>query len=320
MAVKMVFWPAFKPDWMARVRELEVEACEADSEAAALDLIADADAYYGRMTPALLAAGKKLRWIQATSAGLDGYYFPELRDSEVTVTNLRGIYSDVIAEHVFALLLSMARGMPAYFRSQLEGRWENKSVPVIHVAGTTLGVLGLGGIGLAVAERGHAFGMRVLALDPAPKGQPDYVKRIYGVHELHEMLGEVDFFVICAPHTGETDRMIDAAALNAMKPSAIFINIGRGKVVDLAALTRALGNGEIAGAGLDVFEEEPLPEGHPLWAMENVMITPHVAAISDRIEDRRIGLILENIQRFRDGEPLLNVVDNRKGYVVSLSE
>ncbi|MDE3260246.1 MAG: D-2-hydroxyacid dehydrogenase [Gemmatimonadota bacterium] len=320
MAVKMVFWPAFKPDWMARIRELVVEACEADSEAAALDLIGDADAYYGRMTPALLAAGNKLRWIQATSAGLDGYYFPELRDSDVTVTNLRGIYSDVIAEHVFALLLSMARGIPAYFRSQQEGRWENKDVPVIHVAGTTLGVLGLGGIGLAVAERGHAFGMRVLALDPAPKGRPDYVERIYGVHELHEMLGEVDFFVICVPHTGETDRMIDAAALKAMKPSAIFINIGRGKVVDLAALTRALGNGEIAGAGLDVFEEEPLPEGHPLWAMENVMITPHVAAISDRIEDRRIGVILENIRRFRDGEPLLNVVDNKRGYVVSLSE
>lgn len=320
MAVKMVFWPAFKPDWMARVRDLGVEVCEADSEAAALDLIGDADAYYGRMTPALLAAGNKLRWIQATSAGLDGYYFPELRDSDVTVTNLRGIYSDVIAEHVFALLLSMARGIPAYFRSQQEGRWENNDIPVIHVAGTTLGVLGLGGIGLAVAERGHAFGMRVLALDPAPKGRPDYVERIYGVHELHEMLGEVDFFVICVPHTGETDRMIDAAALKAMKPSAIFINIGRGKVVDLAALTRALGNGEIAGAGLDVFEEEPLQEGHPLWAMENVMITPHVAAISDRIEDRRIGLILENIQRFRDGEPLLNVVDNKRGYVVSLSE
>ena len=320
MAVKMIFWPAFKPDWMARIRELGVEACEADSEATALDLICDADAYYGRMTPALLAAGKKLRWIQATSAGLDGYYFPELRDSDVTVTNLRGIYSDVIAEHVFALLLSMARGIPAYFRSQQEGRWESKDVPVIHVAGTTLGVLGLGGIGLAVAERGHAFGMRVLALDPAPKGRPDYVERVYGVHELHEMLGEVDFFVICAPHTGETDRMIDAAALKAMKSSAIFINIGRGKVVDLAALTRALGNGEIAGAGLDVFEEEPLPEGHPLWAMENVMITPHVAAISDRIEDRRIGLILDNIQRFRDGEPLLNVVDNKRGYVVFLSE
>ena len=320
MAVKMVFWPAFKPDWMARVRDLGVAVCEADSEAAALDLIGDADAYYGRMTPALLSAGRKLRWIQATSAGLDGYYFPELHESQVTVTNLRGIYSDVIAEHVFALLLSLARGIPAYFRSQLEGRWENKSIPVIHVAGTTLGVLGLGGIGLAVAERGHAFGMRVLALDPAPKARPDHVERIYGVDELHEMLGEVDFFVICAPHTGETDRMIDAAALKAMKPSAIFINIGRGKVVDLAALTRALGNGEIAGAGLDVFEEEPLQEGHPLWAMENVMITPHVAAISDRIEDRRIGLILENIQRFRDGEPLLNVVDNKRGYVVSLSE
>ena len=320
MAVKMVFWPALSPDWMGRIREIGMETHEAESEAAALDLIGDADAYYGRMTPALLSAGKKLRWIQATSAGLDGYYFPELHESQVTVTNLRGIYSDVIAEHVFALLLSLARGIPEYFRSQLEGRWEKKHVPVIHVAGTTLGVLGLGGIGLAVAERGHAFGMRVLALDPAPKGRPDYVERIYGVDELHAMLGEVDFFVLCAPHTGETDRMIDAAALRAMKPSAIFINIGRGKVVDLAALTRALMNGELAGAGLDVFEEEPLAEGHPLWGMGNVMITPHVAAHSDRIEERRIGLIAENVRRFRDGEPLLNVVDNRKGYVVAVNE
>ncbi len=320
MAVKMVFWPALSPDWMGRIREIGVETHEAESEAAALELIGDADAFYGRMTPALLAAGTRLRWIQATSAGLDGYYFPELHESDVTVTNLRGIYSDVIAEHVFALLLSLARGIPEYFRSQLEGRWERKHVPVIHVAGTTLGVLGLGGIGLAVAERGHAFGMRVLALDPAPKGRPEFVEQTYGVDELHAMLGEVDFFVLSAPHTGETDRMIDAAALRAMKPSAIFINIGRGKVVDLAALTRALMNGELAGAGLDVFEEEPLAEGHPLWGMENVMITPHVAAHSDRIEDRRIGLIAENVRRFRDGEPLLNVVDNRKGYVVAVNE
>ena len=200
---------------------------------------------------------------------------------------------------------------------KVDGR--KKTVPVIHVAGTTLGVLGLGGIGLAVAERGHAFGMRVLALDPAPKGRPDYVERIYGVDEFHAMLGAVDFFVICVPHTGRTDRLIDAAALKAMKQSAIFINIGRGKVVDLAALTRALQQGELAGAGLDVFEEEPLAEGHPLWAMENVMITPHVGAESDRIEDRRIGLILENVRRFLDGAPLLNVVDNKEGYVVSLN-
>ena len=320
MAVKMVFWPALSPDWMGRIRNIGVETREADSEAAALDLIGDADAFYGRMTPALLAAGKNLRWVQATSAGLDGYYFPELHESDVTVTNLRGIYSDVIAEHVFALLLSLARGLPEYFRSQLEGRWEKKPVPVIHVAGTTLGVLGLGGIGLAVAERGHAFGMRVLALDPAPKARPDHVERIFGVDELHEMLADVDFFVICAPHTGETDRMIDAEALRAMKRSAVFINIGRGKVVDLAALTRALQKGELAGAGLDVFEEEPLAEGHPLWAMENVMITPHVAADSDRIEDRRIGLIAENVRRFQDGRALLNVVDNRKGYVVALNQ
>ena len=247
MAVKMVFWPAFKPDWMRRVRDLGVEAREADSEAAALDQIVNADAFYGRMTPALLAAAGKLRWVQATSAGLDGYFFPELRESAVTVTNLRGIYSDVIAEHVFALLLSLARGIPVYFRSQLEGRWEKKTRSGDPRGGYHAGCAGSGRHRTRGCRTGHAFGMRVLALDPAPKGRPDYVERIYGVDELHAMLGEADFFVICVPHTGHTDRLIDAAALKAMKQSAIFINIGRGKVVDLAALTRALQQGRTGG-------------------------------------------------------------------------
>ncbi|MDA0709891.1 MAG: D-2-hydroxyacid dehydrogenase [bacterium] len=317
MAVKMVFWPALRADWMAEVRGLGgVEVVEAKSEKEALSQIGDADAYYGKVTPELLSGAKKLRWIQATSAGLDGFFFPELRVHSVVVTNQRGIYSDVIADHVFAFLLSFARGMHHFVRRQLEGRWEKQGVPVIHVAGRTLGVMGLGGIGLAVAQRGAAFGMRVLAMDPAPKGKPEYVERIYDPSELHEFLGECDFPVICVPHTGETDHMIDAAALGVMKKTAVLINIGRGKVLDLAALTQALEAGALAGAALDVFEEEPLVEGHPLWKMENVMITPHVAAISPEIEKRRIALILENIRRFRDGKRLLNEVDKKAGYVV----
>ena len=157
-----------------------------------------------------------------------------------------------------------------------------KGAPVIHLAGTTLGVVGLGGIGLAVAERGPVFGMRVLGMDPAPKGKPDFIARIYSPDELAEMVAVSDFVVICVPHTAETEGLFDADMFGAMKNTGILINIGRGKVVKLQALTEALQRGQIGGAGLDVYEEEPLQEGHALWAIENVILTPHVAGFRPR--------------------------------------
>ena len=320
MSAKMVFWSKMPEAWMAKVRKLEIEVCEVNDEAEAMEEIVDADAYYGRMSPELLAAAKKVRWIQATSAGLDNYFFPELRAHSAEVTNMRGIYSDVIAEHVFAFLLTLSRGMQIYFRRQLEGRWAPQGVDVVHVAGKTIGVLGLGGIGLAVAKRAAAFGMRVLAVDPAPKGTLDYVEQVYPPQDLEKVLSESDCFVVCVPHTAETDRLIDARALAVMKKTAFFINIGRGKVVDLAALTSTLQAGNLAGAALDVFEEEPLAEGHPLWSMENVIVTPHVAAYSDEIEPRRYRMIVENVRRFCAGEQLLNVVDKQVGYVVEKND
>ena len=316
MRVAMVFWPPLGPEWMQKVGELGIEVREARSEQEALARIADADALYGRLTPALLASAERLRWVHATSAGLDGFFFPELRESAITVTNMRGVYSDVIADHVFAYILCFARGLHLYMRRQVQGKWAHGEAPVTHLAGTTLGVIGLGGIGLEVAARGRAFGMRVLAVDPAPKDDLDHVEVLGGSECLHDLLGRSDFAVICVPHTGETEHLIDPAALKAMKPSAILINVGRGKVVDTEALVAALTAGTIGGAGLDVFEEEPLPEGHPLWQMENVMITPHVASVSPEIEARRNGLLLDNIRRFCRGERLLNVVDKQRGYVV----
>jgi len=316
MAVNMVFWPPLEASWMGKIRDLGVDVHEVRSEAEALARIADADALYGRVTPALLAAAKKLRWVQSSSVGLDRFFFPELRASSITVTNVRGIFSDSIAEHVLAFILSFASGMHIYVRRQMEGRWSKADVGVIDLEGTSLGIIGLGGIGLAVAERGRAFGMRILGVDPAPKATPDYIETIWGPERLHEMLREADFVVICVPHTPETEYMIDTAALNTMKRSAILINVGRGKVVHLAALTRALEVGGIGGAGLDVFEEEPLPEEHPLWGMENVMITPHAGGGSPRIGERRCVLVVENVRRFCKGERLLNVVDKQKGYVV----
>ncbi len=315
MGMRMLFQRELDEEWMQRIRDLGVETVVIRSEEEALAQVAEAEAYYGRPSPSVLAAAKRLRWIQATSAGLDNYFYPDLRVHPATVTSMRGIYSDVIADHVFAYILSFARGMHHYVRNQVKGVWQ-RGAPVIHLAGTTLGIVGLGGIGLEVAKRGHAFDMKILAIDPAPKARPGYVEAIHGPEELHTVLAKADFVVICTPHTGETEYMIDEGALAAMREAAILINIGRGKVVDLEALTRALEGGEIGGAGLDVFEVEPLPEGHPLWGMDNVMITPHLAGVSPEVQGRRMALIVENARRFCSEEPLLNVVDKKRGYVV----
>ena len=209
MAIKMVLQRRLEDEYMRQIRDLGVETVVVTAEEDVPRVIGDADAYFGGMTPEILKAGKKLRWVQATSAGLDGYYFPKLRASDLTVTNIRGIYSDVIADHVFSLVMAFARGLHHYVRKQSQGRWE-KGAPVIHLAGTTLGVVGLGGIGLAVAERGPVFGMRVLGMDPAPKGKPDFIARIYSPDELAEMVAVSDFVVICVPHTAETEGLFDA--------------------------------------------------------------------------------------------------------------
>ena len=315
MAIKMVLQRALEDKYMRQIHDLGVETVVVKTEGEALDAIGDADAYFGKMTPELLKAGEKLRWVQATSAGLDGYYFPELHESDLAVTNIRGIYSDVIADHVFSMVMAFARGLHHYVRSQSRGKWE-KGAPIIHLGGTMLGVVGLGGIGLAVAERGPTFGMRVVGMDPAPKGKPDFIERVYSPDELLDMVSACDFVVICVPHTPETEGLFNANMFGAMKDTGILINIGRGMVVQLDALVDALNSGQIGGAGLDVYEQEPLPEGHALWEMENVILTPHVAGVSPEIDKRRKVLIVENVRRFCAGESLLNVVDNKRGYVV----
>lgn len=312
----MVMFPALNADVVAAIRGVGLEVVETEAEEDALAAIGDADCFYGRITSRLLEAGVGLRWIQATSAGLDNYFFPELRQSAVTMTNLRGIYSDVIADHVFAFVLMFARGMHIYHRHRIDQNWV-KGAPVIHLGGTTIGVVGLGGIGLEVCRRAHSFGMRVVGVDPAPKARPVYVQAIYDPSDLNQMLCRSDFVVICVPHTSETEYMIDRGAMMQMKRGAILVNIGRGKVVDLSALADSIESGALGGAALDVFEEEPLPPDHRLWLMEQVLITPHVAGTSPEIQKRREETIIENAKRFVAGEPLLNVVDKQKGYVVA---
>jgi phosphoglycerate dehydrogenase-like enzyme len=310
-----------------------MQVVNADSPERALQEIADADGMFGKITPELLAAAKQLRWVQTATASLEHYVFPELIEHPLTLTNMRGLFSDVIADHVFGYILCFARNLHTYIRQQSEARY----VPVggeeersnfaagtcwissmdrahLHVSDCTLGIVGLGQIGSEIARRAKCFGMRVLAVDPYQTAVPEGVEAIWQLDRLPQLLGESDFVVVAAPHTPETAGMFQREQFQQMKPNGYFINIGRGAIVSLAALTAALVAGEIAGAALDVFEIEPLPPEHPLWAMPNVIITPHVAACSVRLAERHLHVLLQNVHNFAQGKPLQNLVRKDKWF------
>jgi phosphoglycerate dehydrogenase-like enzyme len=333
--MKLLLFPPVEPARLEKIQQAAgaMAVTNAMDEAAALAQIEDADAFFGKMTPPLLGAAKKLRWVQSPTASLEHYVFPALIEHPCQLTNMRGLFSDVIADHVFGYILCFARNLHLYLRRQIEARWEPvggedertgfSSGPAqvssidrahIHLADATLGVFGLGEIGSEIARRGLAFGMRVLAVDPYAKSAPNGVEGPWPQERLPDLLAASDFVVIAAPHTPETEKLFRRAQFQQMKKSAYLINIGRGAIVDLADLTAALEAGEIAGAGLDVFETEPLPASHPLWKRENVILTPHIAAASTRIAERHLEVLLDNVRRFANGEELRNVVNKAKWF------
>ena len=328
--MKLVIHPAVEAERFEEIVAAagDMRVVNAADSSMALQEIADADAFFGRMTPELLRAARQLRWVQSPTASLEHYMFPELTEHLCVLTNMRGLYSDVIADHVFCYILCFARNFHRYIRYQTQGRWQlvggeaerdgflvgpavvtNRDRAHLHVSDRTLGVVGLGGIGSEVVRRGLAFGMRVVAVDPVQTHTPHGVAALWKPERLGDLLAQADFVVIAAPHTPQTEKLFRRSQFRQMKPTAYLINVGRGAIVDLAELTAALEAGEIAGAGLDVFEVEPLPEGHPLWGMENVIITPHVASLSPRIAERHLATLLDNVGRFARGGPLQNVVN-----------
>jgi phosphoglycerate dehydrogenase-like enzyme len=275
------------------------------------------DAAIGFCTPELVEAGKKIRWIQVTSAGVEACVaIPGVRERDILVTNMQRIGGPIIAEHTMAMVLAFTRGIDLYVPVQARGEWRRATPPgrMTVVDGKTLLVVGLGGIGSEVAKRAHALGMKVTATRASGRTGPQFVSYVGLPDELPKLAAEADFVVNTAPLTPQTTNIFDAAFFAKMKPTAYFINVARGRSVVTAALVDALNNKQIAGAGLDVTEPEPLPSDHPLWKAPNVIITPHVANDSDLGFEAQAQVVLENLRRYQAGEPMLSVVDVNKGY------
>lgn len=299
-------------DWPRRLRELipDIHVNVTFSAGEAMELIGEADAAFGNIVPELFERAENLRWISCPQAGPSaGYYHQSLIDSEVVVTNVRGIYNDYISAHIMAFLLSFARDLPGYFRSQQAGEWYPRPIPVYLPESTAL-IVGVGGIGGETARLCAQFGITVIGVDARITNPPPGVSELHPPKALDALLPKANFVVMTVPETPSTQGMIGADQFRAMNPNSYLINIGRGATIRLDDLDAALRDGEIAGAALDVFEAEPLPPGHPLWTAPGMLITPHVAAASGpNLDERRTELFMDNCVRFDEGRPLRNVVD-----------
>ena len=299
----------------AAVPGMEIVHCE--NRAEDLASLPGAQACFGTLDPELLAAADRLQWLAAPAAGPPkGYYFPELIASEVVVTNFRGIFNDHISAHIMAFVLAFARGMHHYFRDQFAGHWREggEASPSTHLPEATALIVGVGGIGAETARQCKNWGMATIGVDPRVGSPPPGVDELHHPDDLDGLLPRADFILVTAPQTPRTQGLFTSTRFERMKASAYFVNIGRGANVSLADLDHALRQGLIAGAGLDVFEEEPLPREHPLWTAPNFLMTPHVAAAGPYLEERRRDLLVENCRRFARGEGLANVVDKESWF------
>jgi phosphoglycerate dehydrogenase-like enzyme len=264
-------------------------------------------------------ANGRLRWAHTASAGVGGTLHAAMRASDVVLTNSAGIYAEPMADTVLAMMLHFARGLDFAVRAQAERRWDKEpfdhpDTPVRELSESTLGIVGLGGIGRAVARRGVALGMKVVATRRRGTQGPDGVEVLSGADALHRILPRVDYLVVAVPQTDETRAMIGARELGLLPAGAVLVNVARGAVVDEDALIDALRCNSLRGAGLDVFAREPLAAESPLWGLPNVLVTPHVSGASHRFWRRQTDLITQNIRRYAAGEPLLNTVDKNAGY------
>ena len=304
------------------VKELQQAAPQARivpvTHATVMQEIADADGFVGDIRPEEVRAGKHLKWVQTMSAGVEGVLFlsggTDLRDSNITLTNNKIVQGPEIADHAMALLLALSRGLPKYFADTRDEKWDHGPYNGIELRGKTAVVIGVGGIGNQIAQRAWAFGMTVLGVDPEDKPFTPFIKSVVKPDQIDEVIPQADVVFISAPHTERSHKEMGAREFELMKPHSYFIAVSRGGVYDMNGLVKGLDSKRIAGAGVDVVDPEPLPKGHPLWKFDNVIVTPHIAGRSDRDRERMVGTVKENLQRFVEGKPLVNVVDKKKGY------
>lgn len=304
------------PAIQARYPEVTFDICK-DRECVDRAIV-NADAYCGWITREMFLAGKKLRWIQSLSTGVDTFLrIQELKDSDVILTNARGVHAACLAEQTFAMIFGFTRGMKAFLEHQQRHEWAGREIrdSLVELMGSTMGIVGYGTVGHAIAERARAFGMRVLAVDVFPTDKPDQGLQVFGIEDLNTVLAESDYVVITVPSTSQTRGMMGAAQLAMMKPSAILVGISRGGIIDETALVDALTSGKLAAAALDVFETEPLPKDSPLWDIPNLIVVPHAAGGSQYEAAAIRGIFRENIERFVRGDfPLRNEVSKQRGY------
>ncbi|NOT34909.1 MAG: D-2-hydroxyacid dehydrogenase [Candidatus Eisenbacteria bacterium] len=262
---------------------------------------------------------KQLRWVHVTAAGVEPLMFPAFIESDVVLTNARGMHSRSMAEHAIGVMLAFARKLHFARDAQHRRSWDQEALsfeapPIAELEGGTLGLVGFGSIGQQVATRARGLGMRVIAVRRNPDEVAAPADAQWGMDRLDALLAESDFVVVCAALTHETRGLLDATRLARMRTHAVLINVARGAIIDEPALIAALQSGAIAGAGLDVMAEEPLPGESPLWTMPNVILTPHISGMGPRYWERSVEMFAGNLARYIAGESLLNVVDKRAGY------
>jgi phosphoglycerate dehydrogenase-like enzyme len=314
-------WQA--PEWFAqRLRQdfPRLEVVHLSNYDRVMEEIADADiAISWSLRGDQIIAANKLKWIHSTATAVHALMSPELIASEIVVTNARDVHGPVVAEHALALAFALAKRLPQAVRFQQQKHWAQhdlweSSPRPRELNGATMTIVGMGGIGRPLADLASSVGMRVIGVREHPERECDGVDLMCGFDALEEALSEGDFVVLALPVTPKTHHLINAERLARLQPEAYLINVGRGVLIDEDALVRALRAKSFAGAALDVTSEEPLPPESPLWEMENVLITPHIAGLTEFMWERHYGHYTENLRRFLMGELLLWVVDKEKGY------
>lgn len=315
----LVYYP-FTPEQIDAFRELaqrcgDHELIHVAEETDAVAAAGDVEVILGRFPKAVCAAASNLRWIQSFSTGMDKFLFPEIIErDEVMVSNVAGLYASQGAEHAWALLLALTRGITTSWDNQKQKKWGGGSN--IELAGSTLGLVGLGGFGMEMANRAQGYNMTILAIDPVRTDQPDFVAELKPTNRetLHSLLERSDVVMMACPLTKETYHLISTEELVAMKSTAYLINVTRGGIVDEPALVEALNKAQIAGAGLDVVEKEPLSPESPLWDAPNLILTPHRAGASQHRPRMIFEYFMKNLERYLTGVQPIAVVDKRKGY------